>query len=120
MNTLKAIKIGWKQLAVSLNDLVTAVNARTIIRGHGIDISETPGGVMISVQSKDASTKPGSDETNSQKGDDGTDGTSDGDTAGRAESAPNGTANWIRINVVFDNGGSYTMKEMYVWGTQPF
>jgi hypothetical protein len=51
MKALANIKIGWKWLERQLNNLIDAINARTIsvpLNG-GLDIQETPSGTMLSL-----------------------------------------------------------------------
>jgi hypothetical protein len=47
MNTIKAVKLGWKALETILNGMVTGINRRTIIRGAGLSTNETDNGTMI-------------------------------------------------------------------------
>ena len=49
MTILKPIKCGWKWLEKAVNDLIRSINERTISVsvGGGLDIQETPNGVLI-------------------------------------------------------------------------
>jgi hypothetical protein len=51
VNLLTPIKFGWKALQDRINDLIGAVNARTVIipTGGGLDFRETPNGILIAL-----------------------------------------------------------------------
>lgn len=53
MTTLTTIKIGWVKLCDILNLLKDAINARTIIAGPGIEVSESSSGVMVALTTKE-------------------------------------------------------------------
>lgn len=102
MNTIKPIKCGWKWLEKVVNDLIGAVNARTIAVsvGGGLDIQESPNGYILSIPVGTAA--PGA--------------TAGGSSATPA--APSGLVPiWQLINVVIETDTGYVTKQTYVWST---
>jgi hypothetical protein len=64
MTTLKNISSGWNWLADTLNGMINAINARSIIPSATIAVQESPSGVILTVtkpqdQSSGAPGAPG-------------------------------------------------------------
>lgn len=106
MNPVQKIKIGWKHLSDSIELLRTGINARTIIKGDGIDVSETPGGVTIAVTKK-LDGKPDAATGGSGSG------------GGDISTPPTGTADWQTIDVIDNSSGHCVIKSIQYWGTAP-
>lgn len=118
MDTIAEIKTGWKWLQGTLNDLVKAINRRTINSGIGIDVKESASGVIIGLQVLPTPTGGG------------------GGTAGAAgtglttaqkslltslATTPAGqAATWQVLNVVVQTETGYELQNVYYWGGLPF
>jgi hypothetical protein len=104
MTALKNIKFEWKWLANQLNNLIDAINARTISvpLGGGIDIQETTSGTLIALSSSGVLAAPGSSSTNN------------------VNLTPDNTVpSWQTVNVIDNSTGVCVTKTMKIWGTKP-
>lgn len=104
MKPISKIKCGIKPLEAALNNLVDAINRRTISTGYGLTKEEGESGVIIRLQTREQGA----------------------DSTPPAAAAPqddpwrytpdNQTAGWQSVHVMDENCNSFSM---WVWGGQP-
>lgn len=101
MNTIGQVTCGIKALEGVLNNLVAAINRRTVDTGPGLTKKESDSGVIIDVAQ---GSKAGGDGTPSTSG-------------GAWLTTPDGeTAGWHQVTVVDD---ACNQLKMWVWGGTP-
>jgi hypothetical protein len=108
MAQLKEIKIGWKELAADLNDIVVGVNENEPRSGDGINVTRMKGGgSVISLKSKENSPAFTSEQISTLQ-------------MACADPAGNQAA-WQQILLASqDDTGNTFIYQMWVWGTLPY
>jgi hypothetical protein len=104
MNTIGAVTCGIKALEGVLNNMVVAINRRTIDTGAGLTKTESESGIVICLES-------GKNAGNADPG------TQSGTSDDPWRKTPDGeTAKWHQVEVMDDSCNRLTM---WVWGGTP-
>jgi hypothetical protein len=112
MKNLSRVKCGWKWLQSTLNEMIDAINARSVgvSTGGGLDFQESQNGVLLT-----PSNPTGASDSTVSTDSTGSTPTTPGSGSTGDITSPNGQPpTWITTNVVIETSTGYQIKQYYV------